>query len=202
MNVLIVSAHPDDSELGMAGTIRYHITKGDNVFSVLMSNGEAIGNSIQRKKEAKVSAKFLGIKKIYFLNFQDRCVPDGFVSIKKIAHIIKENNIKRIYTHSPKDTHQDHRNTCCAVLSAAKQIEQILFFESPSSDVDFRPTFFVDIYDFISDKIKSLELYISLLKLNKRYLEINAIKNSASFRGYQCGLKYAESFEVFRFIEK
>jgi len=40
------------------------------------------------------------------------------------------------------------------------------------------------------------------MNLNKRYLELRAIKDSASFRGYQSNLKYAECFEVFRFIEK
>ncbi len=202
MNILIVGAHPDDYELGMSGTIKKHITEGHNIISIIMSNGEAIGDTNERVKEAKKSAKFLGINTIYFLKFKDTKISLGIESINKIEQIIKKHKIDRIYTHSLRDTHQDHRNTCMAVLSAGRNVKQILFFESPSSNLDFRPTFFIDISSYLKEKINSLKIYKSLLKLKKRYLEIKAITDSASFRGYQSNLKYAECFEVFRFIEK
>lgn len=202
MNILIVGAHPDDYELGMAGTIKKHITEGHNIISIIMSNGEAIGGTNERVKEAKKSAEFLGINAIYFLKFKDTKISSGIESVKKIEQIIKKHKIDRIYTHSLRDTHQDHRNTCLAVLSAGRNVKQILFFESPSSDLDFRPTFFIDISSYLKEKINSLKTYKSLSKLKKRYLEIKAITDSASFRGYQSNLKYAECFEVFRFIEK
>ena len=202
MKILIVGAHPDDYELGMAGTIKKHTHLGDEVYSVIMSNGEVIGNSKKRILEAKKSATFLGIKKIYFLNFKDTEISSGIESIQEIEKIIKEHKISRIYTHSLRDTHQDHRNTCMATLSAGRAVPQILFFESPSSDFNFSPTFFIDITSFFKYKIKSLKFYKSLFNLEKRYLEIEAIKSSSYFRGYQSNLKNAESFEVFKFIEK
>jgi len=202
MNILIVGAHPDDYELGMAGTIKKHTAEGHNLISIIMSNGETIGNTNERVQEAKKSAKFLGIKTTYFLKFKDTKISSGIESIKKIEQIIKKHKIDRIYTHSLRDTHQDHRNTCRAVLSAGRNVKQVLFFESPSSDLDFRPTFFIDISSYLKEKINSLNIYKSLSKLKKRYLKIRAIKDSASFRGYQSNLKYAECFEVFRFIEK
>jgi len=202
VKILVVASHPDDYELGMAGAIKKHISEGDSVIAIIMSNGEAIGNTNVRKLEAIKSAKYLGIEKVYFLNFADTKIPSSIKSIRKIEEIIVKNKIDRIYTHSPRDTHQDHRNTCNAVLSAGRGIKQVLFFESPSSGVDFRPTFFVDISNYISNKIESLKIFKSLLKFKKRYLEIEAIQGGAHFRGYQCGLEYAESFEVFRFVEK
>jgi len=202
MNILIVGAHPDDYELGMAGTIKKHVKEGQNIISIIMSNGEAIGGTNERVKEAKKSSQLLGINTIYFLNFKDTKISSGIESIKKIEQIIKKHKIDRIYTHSLRDTHQDHRNTCLAVLSAGRNVGQILFFESPSSDFDFRPTLFIDISNYLKEKIDSLNIYKSLSKLKKRYLEIKVIKDSASFRGYQSNLKYAECFEVFRFIEK
>lgn len=202
MRILIVAAHPDDYELGMAGTIKKHISEGDSVVSIIMSNGEAIGKANIRKLEAVKSAKYLGIERVYFLNLKDTKISSGISSIRKIEKIIEENKIDRIYTHSSRDIHQDHRNTGRAVLSAGRRVKQILFFESPSSDIDFRPTFFVDISKYVDIKIKSLKTFKSLLRLKKRYFEIEAIRGSAYFRGYQCGLEYAESFEAFRFIEK
>ena len=88
MNILIVGAHPDDYELGMAGTIRKHVSNKDNVFSIIMSNGEIIGDTEMRKKEAIKSANYLGIKKTYFLNFKDTRVPSGINAIKELEKII------------------------------------------------------------------------------------------------------------------
>jgi LmbE family N-acetylglucosaminyl deacetylase len=201
MNVLVIGSHPDDYELGAGGTIKMHTNHGDSIYSIIMSNGEHIGNGKERKKEAIKSAEFLGIRKVFFLGFKDTKVPNGINAIRKIEKIIKKYDISRVYTHSFKDNHQDHRNTSRATLSASRNVKQILFYESPSSDVDFRPTFFVDITNFIQDKITALMLYKSLLKMKKRYLEIDAIKSNSMLRGYQSNLKFAESFEVFRFIE-
>jgi LmbE family N-acetylglucosaminyl deacetylase len=202
MKVLIIGAHPDDYELGMGGTIKKHSEQGDEVYSIIMSNGEAIGNADKRVLEAKKSAKFLGIKEISFLNFKDTAISSGIEAIKEIEKIINKYGVDRIYTHTFQDTHQDHRNTCKATLSAGKKVNQILFFESPSSNFNFKPTLFVDITAFLKSKIKALKFYKSLVVLNKRYLEIEAIKSSSSFRGYQSNLNKAESFEVFKFLEK
>jgi len=201
MKVLIVGAHPDDYEIGMAGTIKKHTSNRDEVYSIIMSKGGKIGHGEERAKESLVSAELLGIKKVFSLDFEDTNIPSGFEAIEKIEKIIKELRINRIYTHSIRDVHQDHRNTSRATLAAGRNVKQILFYESPSSDLDFRPTFFVEITDFLDDKLKVLAAYNSLKKVNKRYFEIEAIKSSASFRGYQSNVKFAESFEIFRFLE-
>jgi LmbE family N-acetylglucosaminyl deacetylase len=201
MNILVIGAHPDDYELGMAGTIKKYASEGHQIISIIMSDGEAIGNTNKRKKEAQTAATFLGIKKTYFFHFKDRQIPSGKTAIQKIEKIIQTHNIDRIYTHSLRDTHQDHRNTCAAVLSAGRKTGQILFFESPSSVVEFRPTLFVNIAEQLSAKLTALQLYRSLQRFKKRYLEIKAIQSCAAFRGYQSNLPAAESFEVFRFVE-
>ena len=202
MNVLVIGAHPDDYELGMGGTIKKHFANRDNIYTIIMSYGEKIGEPQRRKQEALKSAKLLGIKEVFFLELEDTKINCSSDVIGRIEDITKSKKIERVYTHSPRDTHQDHRNTSNATLAAARNVSQIIFYESPSSDLDFRPTFFVDIEQYLSCKIKSLKIYKSLSKLKKRYLEIKAIQSSASFRGYQSKIKFAEGFEVYKFIEK
>jgi LmbE family N-acetylglucosaminyl deacetylase len=186
----------------MAGTIKNHSDKGDDVYAIIMSNGEKIGDSNKRKDEAKKSAQILGIRELFFLGLEDTKIQCNHEVIEKIERIIISKKIFRMYTHSNKDTHQDHFNTSRISLAAGRNVSQILFYESPSSDLDFRPTFFTDIEKTLDKKLNSLKVYKSLSKLKKRYLEINAIINSASFRGYQSKTKFAESFEVYRFLEK
>ena len=202
MNILVIGAHPDDYELGMAGAIKNHSIRGDEVYAIIMTNGEKIGDPNKRKNEAKKSAQILGIKELFFFELEDTKIPCNSEVIERIENIIISRKIFRIYTHSNKDTHQDHFNTSRASLSAGRNVPQILFYESPSSDLDFRPTFFINIGKSLDKKLESLKIYKSLTNLKKRYLEINAIINSASFRGYQSKTKFAESFEVYRFLEK
>ena len=38
-SVLVIAAHPDDEVLGCGGTIARHISRGDKVHSVFMSDG-------------------------------------------------------------------------------------------------------------------------------------------------------------------
>ncbi|MEK6859093.1 MAG: PIG-L deacetylase family protein [Nanoarchaeota archaeon] len=201
MNVLVVGAHPDDFEIGMAGTIRKHVRHGDQIYAIIMSNGEKIGLKEIRKKEASKSAKFLGISEVFFFNLPDTSIPCNSQNIERVEKIIVKYNIARVYTHSLRDTHQDHLNTSRTVLAAARNVPQILFYESPSSDLDFRPTFFVDISPYLNDKIRSLNMYDSINKLKKRYLEIKAVRSNSFFRGYQSKMSCAESFEVYKFIE-
>jgi len=202
MKVLIIGAHPDDYELGMGGTIAKHVKDSDEVYSIIVSDGEKIGSAEERKKEAKKSSEFLKIKKVYFLGLPDTKISEGSETIDKIEEIVNDINPDRVYTHSSFDTHQDHRNVSKATVSACRNVKHILFFESPSSENDFCPNFFVDISDYLQIKIDALNIYKSLEKNgSKRYLEIEAIKGGAYFRGYQAGLKYAEAFKVFRIIE-
>ena len=60
-SVLVIAAHPDDEVLGCGGTIARHISRGDKVHSVFMSDGvnarpHSFGNKFtKRKRSFKVS---------------------------------------------------------------------------------------------------------------------------------------------------
>lgn len=203
MNVLAIGAHPDDIEIGLGGTIKKHAKKGDDVFALIMSNGDKLAGSDKRKKEAENSADFLGIKKILFLDIPDTKIEFKYELVNKIEEFIEDEKIDRIYTHSQNDVHLDHLNTNrCVLFATRRKVKQILFFESPSSNLDFNPVFFVDIADEINDKIKSLTFHESIMGLkNRNYLHEDSIKNTAIFRGSQSHVKFAEGFEIFRYLE-
>ncbi|MBT7903307.1 PIG-L family deacetylase [Candidatus Woesearchaeota archaeon] len=204
MKVLAIGAHPDDIELSMGGTIVHHVRKGDDVIAAIVSNGEKIGNTLTRVEECKKALKLLGVKEIHFFDLPDTKIKEGPETIQKVENVLALHKIDRVYSHHFLDSHQDHRNTSKAVISACRNINQVLFFETPSSELDFTPNFFIDITPFLDIKIKALKTYQSLLndkKKNYRYLEIDAIVGGAFFRGYQIGVKYAESFKVFKFLE-
>lgn len=74
--IVCVFAHPDDEAFGPGGTIAKYAKDGNEVYLVCATNGnskerggEKLGKT--REKELLASAKILGIKKVFFLGFED-----------------------------------------------------------------------------------------------------------------------------------
>ena len=77
--VLCIFAHPDDESFGPSGTIHL-LTKTHEVYMICVTNGDAGRNSHAtsklplgkiRQRELRASSKFLGTKKVFFLNYAD-----------------------------------------------------------------------------------------------------------------------------------
>ena len=79
--------------------------------------------------------------------------------------------------------------------------QEVFFFESPSSQQWFQPNYFVDISKYIDNKIELLKDFEGGIQ-DKWYMELDAIKGTSLFRGYQSKVKHAEAFTVFRFVEQ
>ncbi len=94
MKILVIAAHPDDEVLGMGGTIKKYTKAGNQVKIIIMATGiharrsdqnknstqynvkKAITSSMKNQvkelqKDAKKSAKILGVNDIEFKNFPD-----------------------------------------------------------------------------------------------------------------------------------
>ena len=75
--VLVVVAHSDDESISMAGTIVKHISKGDNVFVVSMTDGVGARDNADkdqitnRKLSSDVASKELGFQWGDCYNFND-----------------------------------------------------------------------------------------------------------------------------------
>jgi LmbE family N-acetylglucosaminyl deacetylase len=198
MKVLAVGAHPDDIELGAGGTVARHVEEGDEVYFLTLTYGEQGGNKLQRRREAERSAKALNVKSLEFGGIPDTKVSEGIETILVVEKVVDRVRPDRIYTQSPKDRHQDHRNTALATYSAGRKVPEILSFESPDSYPGFAPQYYVQITGTIAKKIDALKKFHS--QQNKRFFEAQAVKGLAQFRGYQVGIAYAEAFEVVRMI--
>jgi LmbE family N-acetylglucosaminyl deacetylase len=64
----------------------------------------------------------------------------------------------------------------------------------------FKAQSFVDISDFIDQKIASIQAHQSQHELNGE-LWLQGVKGRAMYRGYQMNVAYAEAFEVIKEIE-
>jgi LmbE family N-acetylglucosaminyl deacetylase len=200
--ILAVGAHPDDIELGCAGTLILHAQKGDKVVLLVLTRGEASGNPEKREAEVRESARIMGVHEVIVQNLPDTEIHDDRRSIDVIENAIQRSNPDITYGPSAKDTHQDHRNAGNALLSACRRCPIILLYEGASTQRDFTPQVFVDISSSLATKLKATQVFGSqLANGNGRYPKaVKAIEGLAKFRGYQAGTEAAEAFEVGKFI--
>jgi LmbE family N-acetylglucosaminyl deacetylase len=199
LRVLAIGAHPDDVELGAAGTLARHSHIGDEVHALVLTHGEKSGK--RRDAEARKSARLLGFKSIVVADLKDTQVTDTSETIDLIEKQMELIKPDRLYCHNVRDTHQDHRNAAKACIAACRKsdVRQILHYIGPSRQVDFRPNLFVDITRWIDLKLKSLKLFQS--QNDKNYMREEVIRGIAAYWGYVIDTLYAECFEIERWVE-
>jgi LmbE family N-acetylglucosaminyl deacetylase len=209
LRVLAVGAHPDDLELGCGGTLALYKKKGHEVYVLVLTRGEASGDPTVRQAECEQAAKTIGADKVFFGSLHDTKVTEGIETIMEIENVINSVKPDIVFSPSPRDQHQDHRNTGLACLSAARNVQRVLLFESPAALRDFLPQIFVNIDSTLNIKLKALEAYAS--QSSKRPFSnhnshsesarvVHASEGLALFRGFQAGVSVAEAFEIGKFL--
>lgn len=218
MNVLAIGCHPDDLEIGCAGTLAKCRARGDKVTMCHVANGN-LGHKIippdelreMRIQEAKNSGRLLGIETIT-CDIGDLMVYEGLKEQRdKIIDVIRRTQPDLIITHSPNDYMPDHVAVSRLVFDAsfAASVPQYptaekaeaevvpLYYMDTLAGVGFNPTEYVDVSEFIDVKLKMLECHISQMKWMRDHDHIDFaefVKTCARFRGLQCGVSYAEAF--------
>ena len=148
MKILAIGAHPDDVELGCGGSLFAHHAAGDEVALLVMTMGERGPQSLESRVREQEDAAALLQATLFWGGFDDGCVPEGPATVGLIDETIRQFEPDVIYTHSPTDTHQDHRVTSVATLAAARRTPRVLMYEAPTSK-QFVPSFYVDITDHL-----------------------------------------------------
>lgn len=198
--VLAIGSHPDDVELGCGGTLLAHRRRGDHVAMLVMTRGErGPQGAVSRIDEQVEAARQFGVHRVFWGGFPDGAVPEGVEGIDRIQAVIDDLHADVVYTHSTHDTHQDHRATAVATVAAARHVSRVLMYEAPSSSRGFAPYFYVDIGPHLARKLEALRAHESQVR-KSRLVDLEAVEAQARFRGFQSRVRYAEAFEVERFV--
>jgi LmbE family N-acetylglucosaminyl deacetylase len=102
-----------------------------------------------------------------------------------------------VYTHTPRDVHQDHRNVHHATLVAARGISRVYCYQAPSTTVEFRPTRFVTIDEFIDRKLEAIRAYSTQTAI-RAYLDEELLRATARYWARFSQARYVEPLEVVR----
>lgn len=100
------------------------------------------------------------------------------------------------------DYHQDHQVVANEAVRAFKMSASIIGYELPWNHVTFETNMFIRLSEqHIKKKFGLLSYYKSQFLKEKSYFSEEYIFGLARVRGTQCNAKYAEAYEVIRWIE-
>jgi bacillithiol biosynthesis deacetylase BshB1 len=223
LDILVLPVHPDDAELGCAGTILKHIQLGHKVGIIDLTRGElgTRGTAEIRDQEAAKAAEILGLTIRENLG-----LPDGFFTNTKeyqlkVVAAIRKYQPEIVITNAYHDRHPDHGRANelvedSAFLAGLRRIEtwdngelqeawrpkQVLHF---IQDRYIEPDILVDVTEYWDKKIESIYAYGSQFH-NPEWNEdepqtyisspdfIEQIQGRGREFGKSINVKYAEGF--------
>ena len=128
--VMVVIPHPDDAELGVAGTVAHWTGEGKDVIYVVCTNGDKGTSDTNmkpdelariREQEQLTAAKLLGVREVIFLRYPDQTLEDTPEFRKEIVRLIRMYKPETVVTTAPLQRyiwHRDHRITSRITLDA------------------------------------------------------------------------------------
>jgi LmbE family N-acetylglucosaminyl deacetylase len=194
--VLAIGAHPDDVEIGAGGTLAAHGAAGDVVAILTLSHAAGGQELAERGRAGRAAADILGAR-LFLRDLEDTHIPEGNPTIAMIEEVIEQVQPTVVYTHSIHDLRQDHRSVHRAALVACRQVSRMYCFQSPSATIDYRPTHFVGVDDYLSRKLKVVGSFGSQAPL-RDYMEPELITATARYWARYATGTFAEPFETAR----
>ena len=132
--ILVIAAHPDDVDFGVAGTIAQWTDAGIDVRYCIVTNGDAGGSDPSitradmarlRQAEQTAAAKQVGVSELLFLGYPDGRVEATLELRKDLSRVIRMVRPDRVVCQSPERnyirlgiSHPDHRAVGSAALDA------------------------------------------------------------------------------------
>ena len=204
-NVLVLSPHTDDAELGAGGFISKLIQSGANVIYAAFSTAEeSLSEGLPKDTlvtEVKAATQRLGIKSENLLLYKYRVRQLNYHRQEILEDLIQLRNkcdYDLILLPSLNDIHQDHQTIASEGLRAFKKTT-ILGYELMWNNLSFNTTSFVVLnQQDVEKKVAALSCYES--QGFRDYMSKDFIFSLAKTRGVQIGTQYAEAFEVVRLV--
>jgi len=194
--VLAIGAHPDDIEVGCGGILLGHVAQGHEVSVLVLTGGEVTGMPAERTREATRAAELMSVH-LFHVNLAESSVPEGAATINEIKRVIEEVQPDTVYTHSEHDFNQDHRNAHHATVAAAIDVPRLLCYQSSSSTVDFHPSRFVPVDEFMDRKLAVIRAYTSQVR-QRRYLDAELLRSTSRYWSRYGQSRFVEPLEVLR----
>jgi len=208
MKVLILSPHTDDAELACGGSIIKFLQEGHELLWVVFSVAEeSLPKFLPKdtlKKEFLEITKHLKLneKNYIIYNFKVRHIQENRQEVLENLITIRDDFLPDlVIAPSLSDYHQDHQVVANEAVRAFKMSASIIGYELPWNHITFDTNMFIRLSEqHIKKKFGLLSYYKSQFLKERNYFSEEYIFGLARVRGTQCNAKYAEAYEVIRWI--
>jgi bacillithiol biosynthesis deacetylase BshB1 len=213
LDILVVSPHPDDAELGMGGAILKFKAEGHRVGVLDLTNGEPtpFGSPGTRAKETAAATAVLGLDWRENLGLPNRSLEPTIEARAALAGVFRQTRPRWIFAPYWVDAHPDHvaatelieaarfwsKLTKTDLPAAPHYPERIFYYFCVHLRLVGQPAFVLDISDFWERKLAALECYRSQL-IEGRPQEpptlLDRLRDQAAYWGWAIGTRYGEPF--------
>lgn len=180
LDLLVMTVHPDDAELGSGGTIAKHVSMGKRVGIVDLTRGElgSRGSAEIRDQEAAAAAEILGLVIRENLQMKDGFFANDEAHQLKVVQAIRKHRPEILITNALHDRHPDHGRAGNLVndavfLAGLRRIETLGEDGRPQEafrprlllqliqDQYIKPDIVVDVSAHWETKVRSVQAYSS-----------------------------------------
>lgn len=221
LHILAIAAHPDDVELGCAGTLIKHVRMGQNVGILDLTEGElgTRGSVETRYSEAAAAAAIMGVKVRHNAQMADGFFRNDEAHQRRIIAHIRHYRPEIVIANALEDRHPDHGRggrliADACFLAGLRKIETEWEGQTQEAwrpkrvfhmiqDRMLEPTFIVDISDSFDTKLESIKAYKSQFHDPNSsepltYISTNDFLEQVRYRdalaGKRIGTQYGEGF--------
>ncbi|MFN7273517.1 MAG: bacillithiol biosynthesis deacetylase BshB1 [Bacteroidota bacterium] len=221
LDILAFGVHPDDVELGCAGTLLMAVTEGKKVGIVDLTRGElgTRGSAELRLQEAARAAEIMKVSVRENLGMADGFFEADETNLRKIIRAIRRYQPDIILANAPEDRHPDHGRSAKLVSDAAflSGLRKIITEDDGKEQAAWRasyvfhyiqdrfiqPGFVIDISPFMEQKMEAIlaygsQFYSTDSKEPTTYIStpqfLETVKARAMMLGKRIGVAYAEGY--------
>ena len=206
---LILSPHTDDGELGAGGLISRLLENNCEIHWMVFSSARASvpegypDNILSEEFKSVMNTLNISESDYTLFDFRVRRLNENRQDIlESMVQIRNEFQPELVLGPSLNDFHQDHQVVANEMIRAFKTMSSIICYELPWNHIKFENQLFVKLKDqHVESKLKMLNHYKSQIIKERRYFSEEFIRGLAATRGAQVDSKYAEAFEVLKWIE-
>ncbi|MSR29964.1 MAG: bacillithiol biosynthesis deacetylase BshB1 [Gemmataceae bacterium] len=213
LDYLVVSAHPDDAELGMGGTLALLKEEGASVGILDLTDGEPTPRGSQeiRAQETAAASEVLKLDYRASLGLKNRELTDDLPSRTILAEAFRKIRPRRLFFPHWEDNHPDHV-TACRLAEGARfwskltrsQLAgepwfpaRVFYYFGVHLRIHPKPSFVVDISRFMEIKMQAIACYHSqvIAGRSQEYPTfLDDVRDRSRYWGWSIGCPHGEPF--------
>lgn len=211
VRILVVSAHADDAEDALGGTIVRLLEESHEIHYLALSIcEESVPEGFPRDilhSECLASTNALGLSKefVTIKRFRVRQFPEHRQEV--LDELIRQRARLEpdvVFGPSTADVHQDHTTVAAEIIRAFRRTASIFGYDFPWNVLyTAQLNVFYELEErHLRKKVEALQHYKSQLSKENNCLTEEYVRSLAIERGNRVGVRYAEAFEAIREVRR